>query len=178
MAGNNVVALLNDGRGGFLPARTVAAGQEPSAIAAGDLDGDGRQDLVATDQGESAVIVLQNRGGGTFAVLASYAVDERPGSILIGDLNRDQRLDVAVGSAFGGSVDVLRGQGGGKLAPGKRLLVARGFFRGGRSIQGRLSMATADLDGDGWLDLVTALDRSDLGLFHGDGDGTFRPLAV
>lgn len=61
--GRSLVLLLGDGRGRLVPAQGVdlAAGESPSRLASGDLDGDGRDDIVSTNEGGSDLTVLLRR---------------------------------------------------------------------------------------------------------------------
>jgi hypothetical protein len=92
--------------------------------------------------------------------------------VVIADFNRDGILDVAYSNACcengssGGSVVVKLGTGGGNLGPDI-------FTRwGGSSLS---ELATADISGDGWLDVVVRDPLSSCLLFlRGNGDGTFQ----
>jgi hypothetical protein len=91
--------------------------------------------------------------------------------VALGDVNGDGRLDV-VAANVAGSVQVLLGNGDGTLQPGQIYTLA------GVSAS---SVALADLDGDGRLDIVVSEKNSGcysedvVGVFMGNGDGTFQP---
>src|SRR5687768_14131520 len=51
-----------------------AAGDRPVSAATGDLNGDGRLDLVVANEGVGTVAVLLGTGTGSFGAPASYAV--------------------------------------------------------------------------------------------------------
>lgn len=76
-----------------------AAGRFAEAVAAGDVDGDGRPDLVVADDGHG-ISVLLNRGDGTFAPPIVVAPSEKV-SVATGDLNGDGRADVLAQTAYG-----------------------------------------------------------------------------
>jgi hypothetical protein len=78
-----------------------------------------------------------------------------------GDFNRDGKLDLAIGS--NDHVDTLLGKGDGALQPPQRYYFAAGVF----------SIAAADFNGDGILDLVFAGTLPDLVVMPGNADGTF-----
>ncbi len=69
-SGDGLYVIPNDGTGGFGPAVLYPAGQYTSALAAADLNGDGKVDLLATDSGSRALTVRFNPGNGLFPVLA------------------------------------------------------------------------------------------------------------
>jgi FG-GAP-like repeat/FG-GAP repeat len=155
-------------------------GISPISVAIGDLNGDGRLDLVTANIGgdpllnpPGTVSVLLGNGGGTFSAATPYPT----GSILsfsvaIGDLNGDGRLDLAVanyGDQFGfddRTISVFLGNGGGTFS-------AATLYSTGTGLPGAQSVAIGDLDGDGDLDLAVAHASNRIGILWGNGDGTF-----
>ncbi|BAC89392.1 FG-GAP-like repeat-containing protein [Gloeobacter violaceus] len=131
----------------FRVARSFAAGERPTSVALGDIDGDGDLDI-ATASGDYAdpgnVSVLLNAGGGGFAPPRSFAVGDLPKSVALGDIDGDGDLDIATANRESNDVSVLLNTGGGSFAP------AQAFAVGSRPY----SVALGDLDGDGDLDIV------------------------
>ena len=91
-----VSVLLGNGDGTFQPARSYTVGSTPSAIAAGDFNGDGRLDLAVADESSNAISVLLGNGDGTFQSAVQYAVGSNPVAMAVGDFTGNGRLDLAV----------------------------------------------------------------------------------
>ena len=68
-------------------------------MAIGDLNGDGKADLVVGDYSSTSVSVLLNTGNGTFTAAVNYGVGTNPTSVAISDLNGDGKPDLVVASA-------------------------------------------------------------------------------
>jgi hypothetical protein len=62
----------------------------------GDLNGDGRAELVTTSYYGGTVSVLLNQGNGTFAAPLVYAAGSLPSDVALTDLNGDGKPDVAI----------------------------------------------------------------------------------
>src|SRR5207247_95342 len=83
----------------FAAARNYAIGRLPNSVAIGDLDDDGKPDLVtasALDPGgtsDGALSVLLNRGDGRFRAGRDYEVGVSP-SVAIADVNGDRAPDL------------------------------------------------------------------------------------
>jgi hypothetical protein len=126
LASTTTLAIAtNDGSGGFGAVATSSIDVPPmgslGAVAAGDLDGDGAQDLVLLARGASGARVLAWRNGGTAfdpaALVASTLVGDAA-AIAIGDVDADGHADVValdVPRGLGASVSLLRGRGDGTL---------------------------------------------------------------
>ena len=187
--------LLGNGDGSF---RTVvrydAGGGGPFGIAVGDLNGDGKPDLVVATQGclamsTNCLSVLLGIGDGTFKPAVPYSrgigVDWGLGPgmlapVMIGDINGDSKADLVVvnqtHSNFGdGQVGVLLGNGDGTFKP----IVT--YDTGGFAA---FSGFLLDVNGDGKSDVVVLNCSSSgstdcghdgvIGVLLGNGDGTFK----
>jgi hypothetical protein len=102
-----VSVLLNRGDGRFKRKLDYAAGTppicfgclaQPTSVAIGDLNGDGKPDLATANYGGGSVSVLPNRGDGTFQAKLDYATASSPHSVAIADLNGDRKRDLATNS--------------------------------------------------------------------------------
>ena len=83
------------------------AGERPSSVAIGDLDGDGDLDLAVANWYSDNVSVLLGNGDGTFQSAVNYGAGEYPSSVAIGDLDGDGDLDLAVANTISNNVSVL-----------------------------------------------------------------------
>ena len=174
----NVSIFLNEG-GTFAPANTFSVGEAAIRIASADLNGDGKADLVVTDDINSAYIVLAN-GDGTFAPASAIRLDDGPLGIAIADLNGDSILDLAI-AIYGpynqnqGELAVLIGLGDGTFG-------AAVFYSLAHDADG-VALVTTDLNHDGKLDLAVALShfagtKNGLAVLLGNEDGTFQAAVL
>ena len=141
-----------------------ATGANPSSVAIGDLDGDGRADLAVPNHFGNTISVFRNTGTpGTvsYAAKTDLAAGYRPFSIAIGDLDGDGRADLAVANGSN-MTSVFRNTG----TPGAISYAAIIDFATGSST----SIAIGDLDGDGKADLaVTNPGSNTLSVLHNTG---------
>jgi hypothetical protein len=89
---------------------TYPVGLKPYAVAVGDFNGDGRQDVVVSNIGSDTVSVLLGNGDGTFGAATSFAVGLEPYSVAVADVNGDGIPDVVAADGGSNSVSVLLGQ--------------------------------------------------------------------
>jgi hypothetical protein len=166
-----------------IDASIVADRDSPGGVIAADLDGDGKPDLVVVDTGRTfdtpnvpgAIRVYRNTGSG-FASLGVLAGGPAfPAAVASGDVNGDGHADlVVVGSddPFGnGSLYVWLGHGDGTFAAPRTIALNDIFYQ---------SIALADADGDGKLDIVVAncCGLTFAAYARGDGTGNFATPAI
>lgn len=162
----------------FPVASTWSAVSGVSAVATGDVNGDGKPDFVVTNEvfsGSASVSVFLGNGDGSFQTKVDYITGSQPKSVVIADVSGDGRPDIVVtGSSFSGppsytstTVSVLLGNGDGTFQPKQDY--GDGY--------GHRAVAVGDLNGDGRPDLaVTAYNSgsSTVNVMLGNGNGTFQ----
>ncbi len=173
-----VSILLNDGDGIFRVEEVYPAGDYASAVAIGDLDGDGLNDLAVTNGLSNQVSVLINAGAGVFPDVVSYSVGLQPHSVVIAHLNSDAHADLAVANVESDDVSVLLGDGDGTFAPAVHYPVGfipdQSAYVGGSHAFGGPYLAAGEIDGANGPDLVVPVDEG-VAILLNQGTGAFGP---
>jgi hypothetical protein len=155
--GTYITVFLGNGTGKFpthVDGGQLSTGRGLVITAVADFNGDGTPDLLI----EPNFGVVYGDGGGTFS-RPYYFGYEASGTPAIGDFNGDGYLDVAF--VNGQDVDIFLNNGTGSFTEGNTYTTGFGAY----------NIATADVNGDGKLDLVT----DGVAVLLGNGDGTFNP---
>jgi len=141
------------------------------ALAAADLNADGKSDLIM-DSGEELWVFLGN-GNGTFDTNPRRSPAPASGRALLVDLNRDGKVDIAL-VAQGGGIAVAMGKGDGTFGSFTNFPITGGS----EAIQ----VIAADFNGDGKPDLAATnrgpapnFQGTTVSVLLGNGDGTFGP---
>ena len=146
-------------------------GLNPQSVAIGDLNGDGKPDLVTANYNYNSgtVSVLLGNGDGTFVPKADYATGTGPYSVAIGDLNGDRKPDLVAANSTTNTASVLLGNGDGSF--GAKTDYGTGFYP--------VSVAIGDVNADGKPDLVVANSTSQtVSVLLNAGGGIPTPIAL
>ena len=163
---DSVSVLLNTTPAGasaasFAAQQAFAAGRDPDSVSLGDINGDGRIDIVvaswwrsAQDQNVVSVLLNTTPAGATtasFAAQQTFTVGTSLRTVELGDMNGDGRLDIVTVSSEDDTVLVLlntAAQGATTLS----FAAQQTFATGSRPF----SVALGDINGDGRLDIAAA----------------------
>jgi hypothetical protein len=165
-----ITVLVGNGDGTF-QTPILSTFQEPlvdifvrfnALIGVGDVNGDGKVDVVANDGMNGILDVLLGDGTGRFT-LGSATRTFLMSAVFLADLNGDHHLDIVCTDQSGNDFGVFLGNGDGTFQPVVH-------YNGGSGI-------LVDLDGDGHPDMVVENFPSAMGIFKGNPDGTFAPLS-
>jgi hypothetical protein len=118
-----------------------------TALVSGDLDEDGRPDLIATEGYTDTMLVRLAKPGAQFDAGTSYETGDWPNDAFVADIDHDTHLDVVVANYAAsqeGSIGVYFGRGDGTLAPPLTSTL----------VGSPLRITPADLNHDGHIDLV------------------------
>lgn len=157
----------------FGPPTYYNTGSRSTAVAVGDLNQDGRPDLVVGDRSAAKIHILLGRGDGRFDMSGTYDAAAGMLMIALADLNHDGRQDVVLtcypDPGIVNQTTVWLGNGDGTLSN-------RHDYSPGPN---QVTVAIADYNGDGHPDLAFSIygasntDASRVAILDGKGDGTF-----
>ncbi len=147
--------------------RGIPTGGRMYALAAGDLDGDGRVDLAFTGSPGGLSVRFQDKGGG-FDREQVFDISEPAGlrgTVATGDLDGDGRTDLAVLTKE--QLLLYRQSAGGDLAGPERWRLSDGCF----------ALEILDVDGDSRMDIFYQVSGTEdsLRVRHGLAAGGFGP---
>jgi hypothetical protein len=182
---SNLTVWNNNGQGAFSSSYTTLTGitnvpNEPSCVAAADLNGDGHLELISTDHYINLLSILTNNGKGVFeqegAVRTSNVggPDARgPIYVAIADVNGDGKPDLITVNNYDSNLSVLTNAGDFSFPLDAALPVG----------PGPTWVAAADINGDGSIDLVcanygTCGEGNTLTVYTNDGRGDFTSNAT
>ncbi|HJN72011.1 MAG TPA: VCBS repeat-containing protein [Phycisphaerales bacterium] len=144
---------------GFFNGYDIIDEQAPYFVTVGDLNGDGRMDLVVVDDGSDTYYLNSGNGGDGFANFDSFTLENSNGfggNALIADINNDGHEDVIVTdvdvdiSGCSRTTHIYRNLGN---VPNISLS-EQSVGISANELTGVHDVAVFDINGDGWLDIV------------------------
>jgi hypothetical protein len=167
--------LTNDGRGNFVLSSSpnLGSGNDPSAVVAADVNGDGKVDLICSNYRGNSLSVLTNDGSGNFVISATYPMTtgSNPHSVVAADINGDGKWALITANAGAGvpptfgnnTLSVLTNNGSGGFAFASSLVVGNGPW----------VVTAADINGDGKVDLISGNQDHSITVLTNNGTGGF-----
>ncbi|HYK45945.1 MAG TPA: VCBS repeat-containing protein, partial [Parafilimonas sp.] len=185
-SGGTISILVNKGDGTFKTAVNFPAGQTPYKITVAKINNDNLIDIVVANEGEK-MNILFNGGSNNFSNRVETVVQSEAwggdlnANVEAADIDNDGDNDILYSSSLTwdgnntGQIALFRNTGNGTFSPTQ--LINLGIFSGGA-----VDMDVADLNGDGWKDIVGANFSGRIGdgyqVVLNNGSGNFLPAVV
>ncbi len=160
-----ILVYTGNGAGGFSAGVAVPNSfTNGTDLAAADINGDGRPDLIESTYGGVTIFVANGAGGFTYnGIVGSPNLVE---SVVVGDVNGDSVPDLATAEIYTGMTTIYLNNGAGTFTQSHRVYTG-GFV---------LGVAMADFNRDGLADVVSSnQDQNTVSILLNLGNGTFAP---
>ncbi|MBL8696506.1 MAG: VCBS repeat-containing protein [Planctomycetes bacterium] len=156
------------GNGAFPTLKSFPCDNDPQFVSAGDVDGNGRTDLVVVSI-INDLQVFRSDGGSSFLSATAIATGTSPSRVALCDLDQDGFEDALVAAASSSSVNRFFGNGDGSLT------IASTVSGGGLC----RDIVAADFNGDHKIDFATANGSTNTSTVAlGVGGGAFGSIAT
>ncbi|CAF2520379.1 unnamed protein product [Rotaria sp. Silwood2] len=167
---NDISIFLGYGREFYagVTSYNMGFGSQPHSVAIGDLNNDGRSDIVVANYGTHNISILLGRSHGVFDSIATYStgVGSAPYSVSVADFNNDNQLDIVVTNSETDNIAILLGYGNGTF------VIEATYSTGARSRP--CAVAVGDFNNDNIPDIAIANSGTDnILLLYGYGNGLF-----
>lgn len=160
----SAVAIFQGNGDGTFKANVSYVAGDARDVTVGDVDSDGKLDLLANDRATGTVGILLGNGDGTFKARTSVTIGGNTENLKLTDFNGDGVLDIAVASSSAGTLNILLGNGNGTFK------AHTSFAAGGYAYNPEIG----DFNADGKHDVVISNYNDDtVSIFLGNGDGSF-----
>lgn len=164
IADGQVAVLLGEFGALFKGPKSYPVGDRPRAVAFGDMNGDGRNDMVVANEDDLSISVLIALPGSAFKPAQDIGVGHSPVHLALADIDGDADLDVVTVCESAGVVSVLKGFGNGSFGAPTDYPVG---------LDPR-AVALGDLDNDLDADIAVAVHDSDaVAVLLNAGNGVF-----
>ncbi len=185
-----VSLYFNQSGGTFINSHNITVDKKPAAVQTGDVDGDGRTDILTVNSVSKTVSVILAQADKTYKLKETVKFKEMPLSIGVGDFNKDGHLDFAVTLPSTKELQIFKGNGKGsfkqagiKLFEAVPLYIRSGDYAGigqahliiTHENQTALTLVAPSETGSKWefkmasLDFLTRPNFAELGDIDGDG---------
>jgi Ca2+-binding RTX toxin-like protein len=181
----SVVILQNQGNGSFAAPKVISGtgvSYYASALAVADFNKDDKEDIAVANRLAGTVNILLGNGDGTFIIptLGSPQIEPvgiGPAALAVGDFNNDGIPDIAVLNETVESLTILKGNSDASFSI--QQVYDFPFFPATPIINPKpskldsapVSLAVADLNGDGTPDIVVAYQGTATDQYYGNGVG-------
>jgi hypothetical protein len=152
----------------FATQATSTAGTNPQFTTIGDLNNDGKLDVVVANLGSTSISIFLNTSTSTFSLAnkVDYTTGTNPESVSIGDLNNDGKMDLAVANYTSNSVSTFLNTSTSTFSLANKVDYTTGT--------GPTSVAIGDFNNDGKADLAVAnFSSSSVSIFLNTSTSTF-----
>ena len=148
---SSVSILMNNAGQGFAAPVNFPLNAVPSNLTTADVDGDGKPDIiVTTSTGILGIYPNQTSSGVvSFGTRKDFSIGRNAGGTVVTDLNSDGKPDVAVANQTDNTISLFQNAS----SPGSIQLTLKATIQAGT---GPVALGSADMDGDGKLDLIAA----------------------
>ncbi|CAF1312794.1 unnamed protein product [Didymodactylos carnosus] len=167
---SNIGVFLDTGNGTFTAQTTYStgSGSNPISVAAADVDGDSKPDIIVANGDVNNVGVLLNTGNGTFTAQTTYSTGSgsNPVSVAAADVDGDSQPDIIVANTGADNIGVLLNTGNGTFTAQTTYSTGSG--------SNPVSVVAIDVNGDSKPDIIVANTGADnIGVLLNTGNGTF-----